>query len=134
MFNTLSNSTRKSDKYGDVHFISFLSATLSRLAYLDDNKFLKSYSEIMGSVIQPIILQAINSVKQDNLSMLLDDQTLFGLNKGATDIFKNYEYPYKGKNYIDFLDYEIIKYKGKHSSFEREFYDLIRGGFLKYIM
>ena len=103
MFNTLSNSTRKSDKYGDVHFISFLSATLSRLAYLDDNKFLKSYSEIMGSVIQPIILQAINSVKQDNLSMLLDDQTLFGLNKGATDIFKNYEYPYKGKNYIDFL-------------------------------
>lgn len=37
-------------------------------------------------------------------------------------------------NYIDFLDYNIIKFKGKHSSFEREFYDLIRGGFLKYIM
>jgi hypothetical protein len=41
---------------------------------------------------------------------------------------------YEIENYIDFLDYEIIKYKGKHSSFEREFYDLIRGGFLKYIM
>lgn len=37
-------------------------------------------------------------------------------------------------NYIDYLDYEIVKYKGKHSSYEREFYDLIRGGFLKYIM
>ena len=37
-------------------------------------------------------------------------------------------------NYIDFLDYNIIKSKGVHSSFEREFYDLIRGGFLKYIM
>ena len=37
-------------------------------------------------------------------------------------------------NYIDFLDYSIIKCKGQHSSFEREFYDLVRGGFLKYIM
>jgi hypothetical protein len=37
-------------------------------------------------------------------------------------------------NYIDYLDYEIVKAKGNHSSFEREFYDLIRGGFLKYIM
>lgn len=27
-----------------------------------------------------------------------------------------------------------MKFKGKHSSFEREYYDLIRGGFLKYIM
>jgi Mitochondrial protein Pet127 len=37
-------------------------------------------------------------------------------------------------NYIDFLDYNIVKFKGQHSSFEREYYDLIRGGFLKYIM
>ena len=103
MFNTLSNTTRKADKYGDVHFISFLSAALSRFAYLDDNKFLKSYSDIMGPVIQPKLLQSINNVKQENLSNLLDDQTLFGLNKDANDIFKNYEYPYKGKNYIDFL-------------------------------
>ena len=37
-------------------------------------------------------------------------------------------------NYIDYLDYSIVKFKGLHSSFEREYYDLIRGGFLKYIM
>ena len=37
-------------------------------------------------------------------------------------------------NYIDYLDYSIVKAKGMHSSFEREFYDLIRGGFLKYIL
>ncbi len=37
-------------------------------------------------------------------------------------------------NYLDFVDYNIVKFKGQHSSFEREFYDLIRGGFLKYIM
>lgn len=36
-------------------------------------------------------------------------------------------------NYIDYLDYEIGKYRGQHSSYERELYDLIRGGFLKYI-
>jgi len=41
---------------------------------------------------------------------------------------------YEILNYIDYLDYEIIRLKGQHSSFEREFYDLIRGGFLKYIM
>jgi len=41
---------------------------------------------------------------------------------------------YDISNYIDFLDYSIIKCKGQHSSFEREFYDLVRGGFLKYIM
>ena len=38
-----SNLTRSSEKYGDVHFISFLGAILARLAYLNDNKFLKNY-------------------------------------------------------------------------------------------
>jgi hypothetical protein len=36
-------------------------------------------------------------------------------------------------NYIDYLDYDIHQYYGRHSSYEREYYDLIRGGFLKYI-
>lgn len=103
MFNTISNLSRKADKYGDVHFISFLGATLSRLAYMDDNKFLKSYNAIMGPVIQPRILQGINSVSSNNLAELLDDQNIFGLNKDANDIFANYEYQYKGKNYIDFI-------------------------------
>lgn len=35
-------------------------------------------------------------------------------------------------NYEDYLDYRINSYKGLHSSFEREYYDLIRGGFMKY--
>ena len=30
------------------------------------------------------------------------------------------------------MDYTITNYKGLHSSFEREYYDLIRGGFMKY--
>ena len=103
MLNTISNFSRNSERYGDINFISFLGAILSRLAYLNDNKFLTSYNSIMGPVINPQILQAINNVNQNNLDLLLDDQTLFGLNKGPNDIFKNFEYQYKGKNYIDFI-------------------------------
>jgi hypothetical protein len=36
-------------------------------------------------------------------------------------------------NYFDYLDYELNSLQGKHSSYEREFYDLIRGAFLKYL-
>jgi len=103
MLNTISNLSRKSDKYGDVHFISFLGATLARLAYMNDNKFLTSYSQIMGPVIQPKILSGINSVDANNLGDLLDDQKIFGLDKGSDDIFAKYEYNYKGKNFIDFI-------------------------------
>jgi hypothetical protein len=103
MINTISNFSRKTNKYGDLHFVSFLSAILSRLAYLNDNNFLNKYNAIMGPVIQPQLLNAINNVNQSNLSVLLDDQTLFGLNKTTTDMFANYEYQYNGKNYLDFI-------------------------------
>jgi len=103
MLNTISNLNRKADRYGDVHFISFLGATLARLAYLNDNNFLTSYNQIMGPVIQPKILQGINGVDSNNLGDLLDDQKIFGLDKGSDDIFANYEYDYKGKNFIDFI-------------------------------
>jgi hypothetical protein len=103
MFNSVRNLNRKTEKYGDLHFISFLSAILSRLAYLNDNNFLTNYNKIMGPVVNRQILQAINDVDQNNLAKLLDDQTLFGLNGSDSDIFKNFEYQYKGKNYIDFI-------------------------------
>ena len=103
MLNTISNFSRQSERYGDICFISFLGAILSRLAYLNDNKFLTSYNSIMGPVIHPKILQAINNVNQNNLNSLLDDQTLFGLNGWPNDTFRNYEYKYKGRNYIDFI-------------------------------
>ena len=35
-------------------------------------------------------------------------------------------------NYTDYMDYKIDRVMGIHSSYEREYYDLIRGGFLKY--
>lgn len=54
---------------------------------------------------------------------------VFELKTRATSVMR-----YDIDNYIDYLDYEVGKYKGQHSSFEREYYDLVRGGFLKYIM
>lgn len=36
-------------------------------------------------------------------------------------------------NYKDYLDYDVNSLHGIHSSYEREFYDLIRGAFLKYL-
>ena len=107
MLNTISNFSRKSERYGDIYFISFLGAVLSRLAYLNDNKFLTSYNSIMGPVIHPKILQAINNVNQSNLSSLLDDQTLFGLNGWPNDTFRSYEYKYKGRNYLDVIKLNI---------------------------
>jgi len=103
MFKTISNINRSSDKFGDIHFISFLGSTLSRLAYLNDNKFLTNYSAIMGPIIHTKILQGIDKVDSTNLADLLNDQKIFGLDKSPNDIFSNYEYQYKGKNFIDFL-------------------------------
>jgi len=40
---------------------------------------------------------------------------------------------YDVHNYFDYLNYEVNSLLGKHSSYEREFYDLIRGAFLKYL-
>jgi hypothetical protein len=57
------------------------------------------------------------------------NEIVFELKTRATAVMR-----YDIVNYIDYLDYEVGKYRGQHSSYEREFYDLIRGGFLKYIM
>jgi len=100
---TVQNVTRKSDKEGNVHMISFLSAILSRLAYFNDNKFLVQYSAIIGPVIQPVILKGINSVSQDKLSELLDDEKIYGLNGSSQDIFKDYHNIFQGNTHIDFI-------------------------------
>ncbi|KRX00122.1 hypothetical protein PPERSA_10621 [Pseudocohnilembus persalinus] len=39
---------------------------------------------------------------------------------------------YDLNNYLDYMDYVVNQRSGIHSSFEREYYDMIRGAFLKY--
>jgi len=98
----IKNYKREKERFGDVHFISFLSATLSRIAYQNDNNFLNSYTSIMGPVINPEILESINSVQSNQLDNLLDDEALFGLTT-PNNMFKEYTYTYKQKLYIDFI-------------------------------
>ena len=45
---------------------------------------------------------------------------VFELKTRATSVLR-----YEIFNYIDYLDYEIVKYKGKHSSYERKLVNLI---------
>jgi hypothetical protein len=102
--------SKKADKIGNMHFISFLSSTLSRLAYFNDNKFLTKYCAIFGPIIHSDILTKIDSVTHDKLEMLLDDQTLFDLLNSDikktvfSDIKKTV---FSGKNYIDYIAEEM---------------------------
>ena len=67
MMNTFSNMSRKSDQYGNVHFISLYGSILSRLAYMNDNTFLDCYCKIFGPVVSLQILQAIDSVSANEI-------------------------------------------------------------------
>lgn len=100
MSSTLTNFSRKADKYGDLHFVSFLGAILSRLAYFNDNNFLKRYGEIMGPVIFPEILHAIDNVSSENIYDLLDDEKIFKLNDNSNTLPF---FSFQNKKYIDFL-------------------------------
>lgn len=110
---TLSNVFRTADQYGDLHFISFLGTTLSRMAYQDDTHFLQNYIAIMGPIILLPILKKINDVDPNNLDALLDDQKLFvdipSQSKTPTDLTK-IPIPFstfQTKKYIDFLALNI---------------------------
>jgi hypothetical protein len=105
MSKTLSNLLRKAEKYGDVHFISFLGAILSRLSYMNDYDFYMRYQKIMGPVIAPNLLTAIDKVPATNLNALLDDQTLFALTPNSPLYASTYDY--KGKKYLDVLKMNI---------------------------
>lgn len=85
--------------YGDVHFISFYSAVLSRFAYFSDKNFLEQYNKIIGPIIPMPILSAINSI--NDIPEILDDETVFDLNNNPLNLplFK-----YGGKKFIAFDD------------------------------
>jgi hypothetical protein len=106
---------RTSDKYGNLHFISFLGAALSRLAYVDDNKFLKYFCKIMSpAYIHTSLLEGIDNVPENKLGLLLEDQIIFKLNH--TNPFSMFTYIYPPKNstdrspqkkYIDFMKLDM---------------------------
>jgi len=95
----VNNLTRKSEKYGNVHFISFYCAVLSRLAYFSDEFFLDKYISTFGPVINEQIMKCIDS---STIPDLLEDEKIFKLNDGNPYNFSTYTY--KDKNFVEFIN------------------------------
>ena len=87
--------------YGDVHFISFYCAVLSRLAYFSDKNFLTQYDKIFGPIIPKTILTQLNSIR--DIPEILDDQEVFKLT-ALGDELKYPTFSYNGKKFIAFND------------------------------
>jgi len=87
----------RSEKYGDVHFISFYCAILARLVYCNDHDFVENYDSIFGHVIPPDIMKCIDNVEKQH--QLMDDEKVFGslLNKKSYPTYER-----QGKIYIAF--------------------------------
>jgi len=89
--------TNRSERYGDVHFISFYCAILARLVYCNDHDFVENYDSIFGHVIPTDIMSCIDNVEKPY--QLLDDEKVFG------SLLKKKKYPTyerQGKTYIAF--------------------------------
>jgi hypothetical protein len=108
--NTFNNISRKSDQYGNVHFISLYGAILSRLAYMNDNKFLDCYCKIFGPIVLPQILQGINNVSANDLKNEINDQQMFQLTQaGGSNPLEQYEYTFKNEHFLAFNALNIPK-------------------------
>ena len=113
MMNTFSNMSRKSDQYGNVHFISLYGAILSRLAYMNDNKFLDCYCKIFGPIVLPEILNSIDAISPKDLKNEINDQQTFRLTSptqmGGDNPLDKYEYTFKNEHFIAFNALNIPK-------------------------
>jgi len=93
------DSGTKELNYGNVHFISFYSAVLSRFAYFSDKNFLEQYNKIIGPIIPLSVLTAMNSIK--DIPEILDDESVFDLNNNPNGLPI---FTYGGKKFIAFND------------------------------
>ena len=110
MMNTFSNMNRKADQYGNVHFISLYGVILSRLAYMNDNKFLDSYCAIFGPIVSPQILKAIDSVSANELNNEIRDQDIFRLKSGGgNESLDKYQYTFNNERFLAFNSLNIPK-------------------------
>jgi len=115
---TATNTIASKGSYGDMHFISFFAAILARLAYFNDNKFLKNYNQIMGKVIDTKILTAINNgVKSKQSQMLLNEKEMF---KDFNEYPKTEDTPYLDVVKMK-IPQQINKINGEQATFEKMF-------------
>lgn len=86
--------------YGNVHFISFFSSVLARLAYFNDMNFLEQYNLIMGPIIPDTVLNSINSIV--TIPAILNDEETFNLTTNPN----NYPlFTFENKKYIAFNEW-----------------------------
>ena len=118
MMNTFSNMSRKADQYGNVHFISLYGVILSRLAYMNDNKFLDSYCAIFGPIVSLQILQAIDAVSANDINKEIKDQDIFRLKSdgnatsisgGGNEPLDKYQYTFNNERFLAFNELNIPK-------------------------
>ena len=109
--NTFSNMSRKADQYGNVHFISLYGVILSRLAYMNDNKFLDSYCAIFGPIISLQILKAIDTVSANDINKEIKDQDMFRLKSGGggNEPLDKYQYTFNNERFLAFNELNIPK-------------------------
>lgn len=88
--------------YGETCFMSFYAASVTRMSYFDDNKFIQFYTQIIGNVIPTSILSGINRVvlEGSDLNNLFNDEYAFNLNNDVT--FKTYNNT-NGEKRIDYV-------------------------------
>jgi hypothetical protein len=105
---TFSNLVRKSDLYGNVHFISLYATILSRLAYNNDNSFLKLYCAIFGPIVTP---QIMSDIDKASTPYLIKDGDIFTLNSNmnATNELSKHEFSFKEEHFIAFNELNIPK-------------------------
>jgi hypothetical protein len=87
--------------YGETCFMSFYAASVTRMSYFDDNKFIQLYNQIIGNVIPTSILSGINKVvlEGSDLNNLFNDEYAFNLTSGEFKTYSNKE----GNQFIDYV-------------------------------
>lgn len=99
-FSRSNNKETSAEKnYGNVHFISFYSAVLSRFAYFSDKNFLEQYNKIIGPIISMLLLTAMDSIK--DIPQILEDEMTFDLINNPLNLPL---FTYGGKKFIAFDD------------------------------
>jgi hypothetical protein len=69
--------------YGETCFMSFYAASVTRMSYFDDNKFIQLYNQIIGNVIPTSILSGINKVVLEKDEAFMTGNTIQACTKGV---------------------------------------------------
>ena len=119
---TLSDFSRKKDKYGEIPFIVFYCVVLSRLAYLPDQGFIKSYPNSQR-IQEAYFMEAKSYFMLSPIYTLDQDDTNTGIDKLQVFInrFPNSEFVTEALDLIEQLQNKIEK---KEFEISKQYYTI----------